>query len=860
MATTQKLCGRRRSSLFVKIHQPNPAKTNQSKTFRRLKFVCKIGAICCFAVFFAIATIVYSNYKSALATVDARLKNGYLISQPGIYAAPMILRAGRALDADGLTVLLKRAGYADGDQSDVWSGSYHQIDQTAVEIKPRRFDENSHETVKILFAKNNRIAGIVGDNGLIDSFRLEPEFLTAHPATKTVRRQILRFEDLPENLVNAIVAAEDRSFFRHSGFDLSGIGRAAWKNFALGRQAHGGSTITQQLVKNTYLNHDRTLARKYNELLLAAALEQRLTKPEIFAIYCNEIYLGQQGEFVVRGFAQAASAYFGKELQDLTVAEAALLAGMIKSPQQFSPEKHLEKSIERRALVLKAMVKTGKITETEADFARREEIKLSPIQDNKTAIAPHYLDYVRRFVEKQLPAATENQANKPENSIVRTTIDLDLQRAAQTILDRRLEKLAQIYRTKEIKPQGAIVALDPRTGDILALVGGSDYARSQLNRATDARRQPGSIFKPFVAATAIEDGTSPLARFMDAPTEFKLAGNQKYSPQNYGKHYSNQPVTLRTALVKSLNTVTVELALQIGIQRVANKAHEFGLPRADKVYPSLALGTLEASPIEIAAAYATFANGGVRVKPNVIAAAETDSAVETDEQIIDKKQVLKPETAFMMTDILSEVIENGTAKSAKSVFKNIAVAGKTGTTEKDGWFVGYTPNLVVAVWVGFDAGDNLGLTGAESALPIWTEFVSQTVDARPEFGGAAFAVPANIIFAEVDPATGQFATVNCPTRVKVALAREFMPTGECFEHKPQTETPAETLVADNAAKSIIENARRHLTAEQLSPRFAVGAFVAEKPESEIAQTADLQRQMNEIQFDHERNNRRRSNE
>ncbi len=355
---------------------------------------------------------------------------------------------------------------------------------------------------------------------------------------------------------------------------------------------------------------------------------------------------------------------------------------------------------------------------------------------------------------------------------------------AETAVRGQLERLHKVFKGKK-QPQAALVALDPKTGHVLAMVGGGSYAASQLNRATDARRQPGSVFKPVVYAAAIEGGLSPVSLSLDAPREFTYDYRARYRPANYGKGYSMREVTLRTALVRSLNVVTVDVAMRAGLKRVATLAGQLGLPEPEP-YPALALGSNEATPLEVAGAYTAFANGGRVVRPTGIARVEARvedgpavSPFNAQAQVA--RQVLKPSTAYMMTDMMTEVINRGTARAARGAVKKTAVAGKTGTS-RDGWFAGYTPNLVCVVWVGFDDGSELDLTGADSALPIWTEFVRGAVELRPELGGEKFERPDSITFVEIDPETGALASMSCPHRERIALTPAMAPNFECFTH------------------------------------------------------------------------------
>jgi len=328
-----------------------------------------------------------------------------------------------------------------------------------------------------------------------------------------------------------------------------------------------------------------------------------------------------------------------------------------------------------------------------------------------------------------------------------------------------------------VKPQAALVALDPHTGNVLAMVGGRSYAESQLNRVTDANRQPGSTFKPFVYAAALEDGMSPVQPFLDAPREFIYDRNKKYRPANYGGGYSMGEVTMRTGLVKSLNVVTVDVALQTGLARIANLATRFGLPKPER-YPSLALGTEEVTPLQLASAYATFVNDGRRVETKAITSVGEPPAKHV---LANEQQVISPTTAYMMTNMLSAVIDHGTARKARGAVKGTAVAGKTGTS-RDGWFVGYSPNLVCVVWIGFDDNQQLGLTGAEAALPAWVEFMNGAIAVRPDLGGTNFECPEGIKFVEIDSGTGLLSTVTCPLRELIAVTDRTAPNMECYLH------------------------------------------------------------------------------
>ncbi len=708
------------------------------------------------------------SYNFYSQIIDARLATGYLTSRPGLYAAPRVLEAGQQFSVEKLVTTLRRAGYVESQGSGVWSGSF-VANGSVVEIRPNRTSGNQPRVVRVTF-DGEQIAELRGDGVVLESFTLEPEILSNDLSSKAGKREILNYNEIPPVLVQAIVSIEDRRFFEHSGVDLSGLARALIRNAGDERLGQGGSTITQQLVKNTYLSPEKTFQRKYAEAMLSLSLERRLSKNDIFALYCNEIYLGQRGAVSVRGVKEAARVFYGKELKEISLAEAATLAGMIQSPARYSPVRHPEAAQARRNVVLGLMQQNGAITAEQLSAASAEPVVLAADRSFDDSLAPYFVDYVNRIAQSQFDTSGVSER-------IYTTIDLELQQIAEQALKRQMERLDKVYAKREAKPQAALVALDPHTGQVLAMVGGRSYAESQLNRATDARRQPGSTFKPFVYAAALEDGMSPVRMFMDAPREFIYDRTRTYRPANYGGGYSMHQVTLRTGLVKSLNVVTVDVALQTGLARIANLATRFGLPKPER-YPALALGTEEVTPLQMAAAYAVFVNGGLRVEPKVIASLAEPPGTH---HLASEDQVIKPTTSYMITNMLAAVVDRGTARKARGAVPGTAIAGKTGTS-RDGWFVGYSPNLVCAVWIGFDDNAQLGLTGAEAALPAWAEFMKEAVAVRPDLGGSNFECPEGIKFVEIDSATGLISNVWCPLRELIAVTEQTSPHLECYFH------------------------------------------------------------------------------
>ncbi|HEU0253297.1 MAG TPA: PBP1A family penicillin-binding protein [Pyrinomonadaceae bacterium] len=733
------------------------------------------------------ADALLRSYNHYSQIIDARLSTGYLTSRPGLYAAPRVLQPGQKLSREKLITALRRAGYLESNASNVWSGSFI-VNGSDVEIRPGPSNRKRPELVRVRF-EGDEINELRGDAVALDSFALEPEILSNDLSSKGGKRELLSYNEIPEVLVHAILAIEDKRFFDHSGVDLAGLTRALLRNAGEERLGQGGSTITQQLIKNTYLSPEKTFRRKYAEAMLAVALERRLSKQDILALYCNEIYLGQRGAVAVRGVNEAAEVFYGKQLRDLSLSEAATLAGMIQSPARYSPVRHPEAAKTRRDAVLQAMQQNGWITAHQYAAASGEGIVVAPAASLNNSLAPYFVDYVNRLAESEFETSGDNQR-------IYTTIDLELQEVAERALKKQLDRLDARFESKDLKPQAALVALDPHTGDVLAMVGGRDYAESQLNRATDAMRQPGSTFKPFVYAAALEDGMSPVRLFMDAPREFIYDRDKIYRPANYGGGYSMGEVTMRTGLVRSLNVVTVDIALQTGLARTANLAARFGLPKPER-YPSLALGTKEVSPLQLASAYAAFLNEGRRVQSKaIISVGEPPAAHIMSPEM---EQVVSPTTAYMITNMLAGVIDRGTARKARGSVPGTAIAGKTGTS-RDGWFIGYSPNLVCVVWIGFDDNKQLGLTGAEAAMPAWADFMKEAIALRPDLGGSNFECPEGIKFVEIDTMTGLRSTVTCPLRELIAVTQQTSPNLECYLHgnlPPQTSPFAEEIEGES---------------------------------------------------------------
>ena len=704
--------------------------------------------------------------------IDWLLKGEVYTNTAGIYSAPKTLKENDVISAEDLTVYLKAAGYIEKNSQADASRSRYQIAAGKIVIEPggtATIDgKKTFPALTVEFKKDGKAIEKITDTDAgktVKQTLLEPQILSSIAAEGDGRRKAVTFQDLPPHLIKAITSTEDRAFFEHYGVNFRGIARAAWRryekddeNSRLANQ--GGSSITQQLVKNLFLTNEQTLERKLKEAYMSVILETRLTKEQIFTLYANQIYLGQQNGVSIYGVGEASNAYFGKDVSQLTLPEAAFIAGIIRSPNRYNPYKRLERVTERRNQVFDSMTEANAISAEEASAGKQTPLEVRRVSNGK---ALQGMPYFSQFAIEELPKIVSDP-EALQHSRVYTTIDPDLQKAAYQIVNKRLEKLDRYFPKK--RPgnlQAALVAIRPKTGEIVAMVGGRDFLESQFNRATDAQRQPGSVFKPFVYATALNSAYEMNSRVMTAATIFKdekkvfTFGNASYAPNNYGDTFSNKEMTLRDALVKSKNVITVDLGMELNIGRVMQLADKAGLPKPAKAYPSMALGTNEATPLQVATGYTVFANLGDKVAPLAINRVTDGEGRTTNAPVSERKSVLHSDVAYIMNDIMKDVINRGTAAEARAWgFKNVAgktaFAGKTGTS-RDGWFAGFTPEIVCVVYVGFDDNEDLGMKGADSAMPIWADFMREALNEHPEWNGD-WQMPESVKKAEIDTRNG----------------------------------------------------------------------------------------------------------
>ena len=556
------------------------------------------------------------------------------------------------------------------------------------------------------------------------------------------KRTVVPYQAIPRHVVNAFLAAEDANFFRHRGVDYVAIGRALLKDIVSGGFAQGASTITQQTVKTLFLTPEKSIRRKIKEIILAFRIERKLSKEEILYLYLNQIYLGD-GAY---GVEAASRAYFGKGVGSLNVAEGALIAGLAQAPTRYSPRNRLEQAKSRQRYVLRRMAGVGFLPSDEADRAYQARITLAPPSDFRSRAA-YFIEYVRAYIQERYGS----DALYRSELRIYTTIDGRLQEAAHDTLLQGVRQTEERNKYKGL--QGALLALDPHTGGVLAMVGGVDFAESQFNRAIQARRQPGSAFKPIIYAAALNKGKTLVSTLDDSPIEFERNETEMWKPKNYDGKFLG-PIPMIEALAKSRNLATVRLLNEIGVDSAIQMARMLGIESPIERHLSIALGSSGITPLEMCAAFATFANGGERPVPYFIREIQDASGKVLESIEPQTKRSIPPETAYLAVRLLQEVIRSGTATAARGLGQNLA--GKTGTTNEntDAWFIGFSPDVLAGVWIGFDTPKPLGdrQSAAAVALPIWMQFMAK---ALVEIPVRDFPVPPGVTFARVDPVTGK---------------------------------------------------------------------------------------------------------
>jgi penicillin-binding protein 1B len=762
--------------------------------------------IVCAVVSLVVGAALVYYYVSFARIIDTRLHGERERSLPRVYARPLEVRRGETLSAPELIARLNDLGYA--QRAAAQAPGEFAIVRNAVLITPRTGDFRG-KTIRATFpAPPVRRAGAPAavPRGIVsldvstgngkrvraDAVTFDPPLLTAlMTGGAREKRRRVSLAAIPKRMQQAVLSIEDQSYYSHPGVNPFSVIRSVVINAVGGnRYPVGGSTITQQLARMFFLTDEfntelqtgtRSYRRKVQEAFMSLVLERRASKDEILELYLNDVYLGQRGSFAIHGVAEASRLFFGKDVANLTVGEAALIAGVIQNPGFHSPFVNPKNAVERRNVVLAAMADEDYITTEVADRARREPLQVAARSvDNE---APYFVDMVGQEIADDFPGLTAQ-----ENSVdVHTTLDINLQRLALDAVRDGLARVDQLLarRRRNGRAQAALLAVDPRTGEILAMVGGRSYNQSQYNRAITARRQPGSVFKPFVYLAAFERAAeegradvTPASLTNDSPEVFSF-DNQTWEPRNYDDY--DGEITLRRALAMSRNLGTIHVGQAAGFDTVAAVWKRVGVGTTPQGYPAITLGVFELTPLEVAQAYTLFTNGGA-VRP--LKAIDRIDAGSRHLRPKDGalRRVARPDTTFLVTNMMRSVLNEGTGAGARAAGFTLDAAGKSGTTNdlRDAWFVGFTPELLTVVWVGFDDNQPVSLSGSQAALPIWTQFMKSATAGRPN---VAFEVPEGIVFAEIDRDTGKLALPGCPRTFTESFLSGTEPTEYCELHR-----------------------------------------------------------------------------
>ena len=739
-----------------------------------------------FVIIFVASTAGIAVYTAYLAKrIDKRFETQRWNIPSKIYSDSTLLFPGQTINRSLFKNKLKRLGYRNIDTTPDQKGEL-RLSSSAAEIYlhdyKSPFINQVGFPVRIKFQDNRIFSMINQDSGQsLPLLELEPEEMMLFFGPDRERRILVSISQIPPHLIHAVLAAEDSRFYRHHGVDFRGILRAFITNLREGSIRQGGSTLTQQLAKNYFLSSERTLKRKLNELIISLILEYKYEKDEILEIYLNEIYWGQKGSVSINGVGEAAKFYFDKPASDLSLAESALLAGLIKAPNLYSPYVNKLRCLNRRNEVLQQMYAGQWIDEaqlqstlplpvTSAGFSRYDRQ------------APYFMDYVTHQLSTLYPPETLSSLGLS----IYTTIDTQVQEAAEKALEAGLNRLESLHpelqrENPEEKLQGAIVVMQPKTGYILAMVGGREYGQTQFNRITQAKRQPGSAFKPFVYLTGL-DYFTPVSRLDNKPKEI-MVDNKSWFPKNFETDAPSN-VSFREALSGSHNLATINLAMEIGLDQIVDTANGFEFSTSIKPFPSMALGAFEVIPIELARAYCVFAAEGVQSFPLSLKEVESETGQVLEQRHANIKRLIPAEKAYIINDLLHSVVTEGTARSLINWGVTWPVAGKTGTTNdfRDAWFVGYTPDILALVWVGFDNGDSIKTAGSQAALPIWAELMTSI----PQYvTGEWFKAPAGVVRKTVCKKSGELSEGRtCPETIEEVFLENKAPRLPCPLHPP----------------------------------------------------------------------------
>ena len=747
----------------------------------RILFYVAITAIASFLLTAAFLTI----YCYTLSVHIEKRFSGRKWSIPSkVYSDTLLLYPGENFKRSVIFDKLDRLGYHKVSHAPEKMGEYNTKGNTlTVYLHELKMPEHNRLgfLAQIRF-ENNQIYSIknLSSGKGIPLLEIEPEEIMLFFGPERERRQLVSINQIPKPVIFAILAAEDSRYYTHKGMDYRGILRAFLVNLKHASIKQGGSTITQQLAKNFFLTPERSYIRKLKELFMSVTMELMYEKDEILEIYLNEIYMGQKGSAGINGIGEASFFYFDKPVSELTVPEAAAIAGLIRGPNRYSPYVNLERCQARRNQVLKTMYKNNWIDEMQFHSSMIEPLTPAGYHTYGKK-APYFMDYLTEQLQTLYPSEDLSSLGLS----IYTTLDTDVQNAAEIALEKGLSGLEAsipelLTENPEATLQGVVIVLQPQTGYILAMVGGRNYPTSQFNRAVHAKRQPGSAFKPFICAASLDTYT-PASLLSNVPKTYEIDGTI-WEPKNYAE-FPEEFVRMRTALAKSINLATVDLTMNIGLDKILETSRDFGFTTLEKIYPSIALGAMPVIPLELARAYCPFAANGILPYPLSLKLVTDENDMTLEMRHMKVSRAISPGKAFLINSMLQSVVTEGTAISLNHMGIDYPVAAKTGTTNdsRDAWFIGFTPDVLALVWVGFDDGSSIRASGSRAALPIWAELMSQL----PQYiSKNQFTKPPNVVKKVVCSQTGFLAIKNqCPEPIEEFFLIDNVPEKFCVQHQ-----------------------------------------------------------------------------
>jgi penicillin-binding protein 1B len=781
-----------RASVENGAHERASLAKGASRAFSIGRFVASLAFVLVPPTLSLGALDTWMEYEQIEQKLLAKFEGERWDAPARIYSDSYTVYPSLRVDTQSFRRRLERLGYRSTGGTPSRRGSYtFSRGDRRFEIFLNEFDyPNRREPgrlVKMTLDEAGRIVSMREGDREVTSFELEPALLSSAGRGEYEQRSVRRLDEFPPLLVRAVLATEDRRFFDHAGVDVFGLSRALAVNMSEGEARRGGSTITQQLMTNFVASEQRTPGRSVREAALALVAESRFSKDEILGNYLNEIYMGQNGSAAVHGMGEAARFYFDRDVAALTLGEMATLAGIVRSPGYYSPHQHPERAQSRRDLVLSQLYDQGAIDDAAYELALNEPMEVARV-DTGELQAPYFVDFVSRELTRRFPA----RVLQSEGFRIFTTLDPEMQAIAESVVaDNVVEMerdIGEALAAAGQPLQAAMVVMEPQTGAIRAMVGGRDYGGSRFNRAIDMRRMPGSTFKPIVALAAVGSEQvgarhfKPTSQIMDERMQWEWQGSV-WSPRNYeGEFYGM--VTIREAIEHSLNSAVARMSKDIGVKPIRDLAVRMGMSADLGVYPSIVLGGHPVPLLDMAKVFNVFATGGMRVTPMSVATVVGTDGENLGGGGVESRRIVPATDAYLVTHMLEGVMERGTGATARRKGFKHPAAGKTGTSNdyKDAWFVGFTPNLLTAVWIGFDEPASMGLAGSEAALPIWTDFMRQALADTPH---DSFEVPRGVVIADVDKKNGLIAQPECPKQVREAFLAGEEPRHSCRDHGGQ---------------------------------------------------------------------------